>query len=93
MAMFTTRPVAPGATRGERIRQPGARFALACLAVTLLMVPMSASAYVDPNSGGLLFQLLAPLFAAIAGCWMFLRRWFAALFSKLKHKLRRSRNE
>jgi hypothetical protein len=58
-------------------------FAPASLVAMLLLAPCTASAYVDPNTGGLLFQLLAPLFAAIAGCWLFLRRWIADLFRRL----------
>lgn len=36
-----------------------------------------AHAYVDPNAGGMLFQLLAPVMAAVVGGWLFLRRWIA----------------
>jgi hypothetical protein len=32
-------------------------------------------AYIDPNAGGVLFQLLAPLFAAAVGAWLFFKRW------------------
>jgi hypothetical protein len=42
-----------------------------------LLLPLPALAYVDPNAGGILLQILAPLFAAIAGAWLFLRRWIA----------------
>lgn len=59
---------------------------LAC-ATTLLLAPSIAFAYIDPNAGGVLFQLLMPLFAAIAGGWLFLRRWIAACFVKLWRKL------
>lgn len=45
--------------------------------LALLAWPGSAWAYIDPNAGGLLFQLLAPLFAAAVGAWLFLRRWIA----------------
>ena len=34
------------------------------------MSPAPCFAYIDPNAGGMLFQLLAPLFAAIIGCWV-----------------------
>jgi hypothetical protein len=36
-----------------------------------------AFAYIDPNAGGMLFQLLAPVMAAIVGGWLFLRRWIS----------------
>lgn len=57
------------------------------LACALLLAPSLAFAYVDPNAGGMLFQLLMPLFAAIAGAWLFLRRFIAACFVKLWRKL------
>ena len=47
----------------------------------------SAWAYIDPNAGGMLFQLLAPLFAAIVGGWLFLRRWIADAVRRLWHRL------
>lgn len=47
-----------------------------CLLLCLLQ-PAAAWAYIDPNAGGMLFQLLAPLFAAAIGAWVFLRRWIA----------------
>jgi hypothetical protein len=47
------------------------------VALLLGALPLPALAYVDPNAGGLLLQLLAPLLAAIAGGWLFLRRAIA----------------
>jgi hypothetical protein len=44
------------------------------LGLVLLAYSSDALAYLDPNTGGLLFQLLAPLFIAIAAGWAFLRR-------------------
>ena len=49
------------------------------MAALLLLMPASAYAYIDPNAGGMLLQLLAPVFAAIIGGWLFLRRWLIAL--------------
>jgi hypothetical protein len=53
--------------------------AIFCVALALVGLTLSgpAQAYIDPNAGGMLFQLLAPLFAALVGAWMFLRRWIA----------------
>ena len=39
--------------------------------------------YIDPKAGGWLFQLLFPLFVAIGGVWMFLRKKAWVLCSKL----------
>ena len=63
------------------------------LLLVLILLPMDCSAYVDPNAGGLLFQLLAPLLAAIAGGFMFLRRWIAQAFRRLRRALTRHSDE
>ena len=55
--------------------------------LVLLLQPSSAWAYIDPNAGGLLFQILAPVFAGIVGAWLFLRQWIAALARRLWRKL------
>jgi len=47
----------------------------------------SAHAYIDPNAGGMLFQLLAPVFAALIGGWLFLRRWIADFARRMWRKL------
>jgi len=52
---------------------------LVALALLLIVGSEPAYAYIDPNAGGMLFQLLAPLFAAIVGGWLFLRRWISAM--------------
>jgi len=57
-------------------------FGLGCLTLC-----SSAQAYIDPNAGGMLFQLLAPLFAAIVGVWMFMRRWIVDLVRRVWHRL------
>lgn len=49
-----------------------------------------AYAYIDPNAGGLLFQILTPAFAAAAGAWILLRRWIASQVRKLAQLFRRS---
>lgn len=58
-------------------------FAVALLA---LVISSPAYAYIDPNAGGMLFQLLAPVFAAIVGAWLFLRRWIADLARRVWQK-------
>lgn len=47
----------------------------------LTLFACNASAYVDPNAGGLLLQILFPVAAAVLGWWAFLKgkiRLFAA---------------
>lgn len=55
--------------------------------VGLGLQPDAAYAYIDPNAGGMLFQLLAPVFAAAVGAWLFLRRWIAEAVRNLWHRL------
>lgn len=61
--------------------------------LALWLQPGSAYAYVDPNAGGLLFQLLAPVFAAAVGGWLFLRRWITEVVRSLWHRLTGRRPE
>jgi len=63
-------------------------FRPAVIALLLLAtLPLDCNAYIDPNAGGILFQLLAPLLAAIAGVWMFLRRWISQAVRQLWNAL------
>lgn len=55
--------------------------------VSVILCPGMALAYFDPNAGGMLFQLLMPVFAAVVGAWLFLRRWIADFFRRLWTRL------
>ena len=66
---------------------------LTILLLALGLQPDTALAYIDPNAGGLLFQLLAPMFAAAVGAWLFLRRWIAEAVRNLWHRLTGRRPE
>ena len=57
------------------------------IALCLLVISNSAFAYIDPNAGGMLFQLLAPVFAALVGGWIFLRRWLVDLARRTWRRL------
>lgn len=65
-------------------------FAIAVLSMTLCG---PANAYIDPNAGGMLFQLLAPVFAAAVGAWLFLRRWIADLARRMWHRMTSRKEE
>ena len=39
--------------------------------------------YIDPNAGGWLFQLMFPVFVAIGGAWLVLRRKVGAFWKRL----------
>lgn len=60
---------------------------LVALALLLTISSGPAFAYIDPNAGGMLFQLLAPLLAAFVGGWLFLRRWITTLARELWTRL------
>lgn len=47
-----------------------------------------AQAYIDPNVGGWLYQLLFPLLIAIAGAWAVLRHKISEFFSRFGKRLR-----
>jgi hypothetical protein len=55
------------------------------------------AAYVDPNMGGFIFQLLAPLFALVLAAWMFFAdriKWvytlLVSVFNRQSRKQKRS---
>jgi hypothetical protein len=47
-----------------------------------------AYAYIDPNVGGWLYQLLFPLLIALAGAWAALRHKIMEFFSTFAKRLR-----
>lgn len=49
----------------------------------------SAHAYIDPNAGGTLFQLLTPVFAALLGGWVLLRRYIGDLIKRAWSRIRK----
>jgi hypothetical protein len=46
------------------------------------------AAYIDPNTGGMLFQLLAVLFAVFSGMLLFFSRQVKTIFSRFLRFLR-----
>jgi hypothetical protein len=57
-------------------------------AAVLLLLAMSntAYAYIDPNTGGLFFQILGPLFAGVAAVWVVAKEKLATAFRRLWHR-------
>lgn len=49
----------------------------------LAFVPGAAFAYIDPNAGGLLFQILTPVFVALVVFWTFLKHKLKALWTRV----------
>ena len=52
-----------------------------------LLAPLPAFAYIDPNTGGMIFQILAPILAMITSAWLFLKDRIKAAFYRLKRMI------
>lgn len=51
--------------------------------VCAVSIPVTAYAYLDPNTGGILYQIAFPIIVAVAATWKFLKIFIAKLISKL----------
>lgn len=60
------------------------RFIPLCCLVLLALCAGDAQAYIDPNAGGLLYQILFPVIVAIGAAWAGLRHKFAYWWSRLR---------
>jgi hypothetical protein len=56
---------------GGLIGRNPSRLAHIALAIIFALFTPTAFAYIDPNTGGYIFQLLAPLLALATTAWMF----------------------
>ena len=52
-------------------------------AVPALFLSKDCYAYIDPNAGGLLFQLLFPLLVAVGGIWSLFWRRIQAMWARV----------
>jgi amino acid permease len=57
---------------------------LTAICACALLYAKPAFAYVDPNIGGLLFQIFAPVFAVIIAFWGRIKFFCALALAKLK---------
>lgn len=57
------------------------------LAMAMFFTAGPALAYIDPNAGGLLYQVLAPVLIAAAAVYGFLKKRISTLFSRLRIRL------
>lgn len=62
---------------------------LVAAGVLLALTPELALAYIDPNAGGLLFQILTPVFIAIVAFRAFLKHKTKALWSRMSALFRK----
>jgi uncharacterized RDD family membrane protein YckC len=59
--------------------------------LTLVGWPVTAHAYIDPNTGGYAFQLLFPIISAIVGIYLFFKNQAAAIGKKILRLFKRNR--
>ena len=65
---------------------------VACL-LCLILLTVPAYGYADPNTVGLLSQVLTPLLITAGACATFLRKSIASAFSGMWQRLRRRSND
>lgn len=51
--------------------------------VLAFLLPSDCYAYIDPNAGGWLFQMLFPMLVAIGGVWSIFRHSIGALWKRI----------
>ncbi len=59
------------------------------LILFLIGIPAAPAAYIDPSTGGMLFQLLAVLLAAASGILFFFSRQIKTGLARLRRALRK----
>jgi hypothetical protein len=63
------------------------------LLISLVMYGTAQAAYIDPNTGGMLFQLLAVLIGVISGVLLLFSNQVKKAFYRIKRSLRGSKSE
>ena len=57
--------------------------ALLLISAAVLAAPSIAFAYIDPNTGGYVFQMLLPIATAVAAAFLFFKRHILNFFSRV----------
>lgn len=57
-------------------------FSLTLMLTVQSVEPNAAHAYIDPNTGGYLFQILFPVISMIAAIYLFFKNQVISLFTK-----------
>jgi hypothetical protein len=70
--------------------KPGWRVAIA---TALALVALDCKAYIDPNAGGLLFQILLPVIVALVAAWRYLRHRVSMLWQRWTRSDKRGRSD
>ena len=63
-------------------------FTLACLSAIFTSGLLAPHLYIDPNTGGMLFQMLAVILALFSGILFFFSRQIKMIFARLRRRLR-----
>lgn len=61
--------------------------------ITSLTGPAAPPAYIDPNTGGMLFQILVVIFATFSGILFFFSRQIKGLFARGRRMARGDKTE
>jgi len=69
------------------------KIAVAVFVLMLSFLPAEAHAYIDPNTGGYVFQWLFPIFSAIAAFFMFFRTAAKNMFNRIFRKNRTDKQD
>ena len=62
------------------------------LLLVVLLTPLPALAYIDPNTGGMIFQILAPILAMITSAWLFMKDRIKAVWYRVKRMIFQTRD-
>ena len=62
-------------------------------ALFLIATTGAAYAYIDPNTGGLIFQMLAPILAIVAGLWIAAKEKIAKFSRQVFHHFTSAREK
>jgi hypothetical protein len=60
---------------------------------TMASLHMIISAYIDPNTGGMLFQILAVLFGVISGALLLFSGKIKGYYYRIRRRMQRSEDE
>ena len=66
-------------------------FKAAVLALILSISATPAFAYLDPNTGGMLFQFLAVFFSFLSAFVLFFSRHIRLMFARLRRRIREAK--
>ena len=66
---------------------------ISIIGVSVASLHMIISAYIDPNTGGMLFQILAVLFGVISGALLLFSGKIKGYYYRIRRRMQRSEDE